>query len=108
MRAKPKTHKIYTNQRVLFCGFRRNGLLRENHTHTAERGVSDMDRGIVRTYAKQVDFCVVGKLRYMGKWDMHTRWFIDDAGNAYLVDDILKTIRIRPNKKSAANAADLI
>lgn len=67
-----------------------------------------MNCGIVRTYAKSVDFYVDGKLRYMGKWDMHTRWFIDDAGNAYLVDDILKTIRIRPNKKSAANAADLI
>jgi hypothetical protein len=37
MRAKPKTHKIYTSQRVFFCGFRRNGLLRENHTHTKRK-----------------------------------------------------------------------
>ena len=67
-----------------------------------------MNSGIIRTYAKSVGFCVVGKLHYMGKWDMHTRWFVDDAGNLYLVDDIIKSIDIRPNKKYAANAADLI
>ena len=37
MREKPETHKIYTIQRVFFCKFRRNSLLRETHTHTKRK-----------------------------------------------------------------------
>lgn len=56
----------------------------------------------IRDYAKSVGFKVVGVLRYMGKWDRNTRWFMDEGHNAFLIDDVIKTIRIKPkNKKSA-------
>lgn len=53
----------------------------------------------IRDYAKASGFEVVGKIRYMGKWDALNRWYMDDAGNAYLVDVVIGGIRIIPRKK---------
>jgi hypothetical protein len=53
----------------------------------------------IRTFAKSVGFDVVGNLRLMGKWNLCCRWYMDEGGNAYIVDVILGTIRIIPNKK---------
>ena len=50
----------------------------------------------IRTFARSVGFDVVGKLTYMGKWDLRTRWYMDEARNAYLVDTNIGGIRIIP------------
>jgi hypothetical protein len=52
----------------------------------------------IRDFAKSVGFEIVGKLRYMGKWDLSTRCYADENQNLFLVDD-LGMIRIRPQKK---------
>jgi hypothetical protein len=52
----------------------------------------------IRDYAKSVGFDVVGKLTYMGKWDLSTRCYSDDGKNLFLVDE-LGMIRIRPKQK---------
>ena len=62
----------------------------------------------IRNYAKSISFDVVGKLRYMGKWDRNTRWFYDEGQNAYLIDDVIKTVRIIPNKKACGTTTDLV
>lgn len=54
------------------------------------------EQGKIRTFAKSVGFDVVGKLTYMGKWDLLTLWYMDDARNAYLVDTNIGCIRIIP------------
>ena len=54
----------------------------------------------IRTFAKSVGFEVVGKLTYMGKWDIINRWYMDEARNIYLVDIVLGTVRIKPRKKA--------
>lgn len=51
----------------------------------------------IREYAKSVGFDVVGNLRYMGKWNLLTRWYMDDARNAYLIDTNIGCIRIIPH-----------
>lgn len=56
----------------------------------------------IRNYAKSVGFEIVGVLRYMGKWDRNTRWFMDEGQNAFLIDDVIGTIRIKPKKKKPA------
>ncbi len=53
----------------------------------------------IRTYAKSVGFDVIGKLSYMGMWDLSTRCYIDENKNLYLLDVVLGTIRIKPQKK---------
>ena len=53
----------------------------------------------IRDFAKSVGFEVCGKLTYMGKWDLSSRWYMDEERNIYLVDTIIGTIRIKPNKK---------
>ena len=64
---------------------------------------------VIRNYAKSIGFEIVGVLRYMGKWDRNTRWFMDEDQNVFLIDDILKTIRIKPKKeKSVELTTDLI
>lgn len=55
----------------------------------------------IRDYAKSVGFDVAGKIHYMGKWDFCNRWYMDEAGNAYLVDVVIGGIRIIPRKKCA-------
>ena len=62
----------------------------------------------IRTYAKSVGFDVIGKLRYMGKWDRNSRWFMDNEQNIYLLNDVTQGISIMPKKKPADNSADLI
>lgn len=63
----------------------------------------------IRDYAKSVGFDVCGKLRYMGKWDRNTRWFMDEGQNAYLIDEVIHTIRIKPQKKKSVEyTTDLI
>ena len=57
----------------------------------------------IRDYAKSVGFEIVGKLTYMGKWNLCNRWYMDEHGNAYLVDVVIGGIRIIPNKKSLRN-----
>ena len=52
----------------------------------------------IRDYAKAVGFDVVGKLTYMGKWDLSNRWYADEARNAYIVDVVIGGIRIIPSK----------
>ena len=62
----------------------------------------------IRDYAKSVGFEIVGKLSYMGKWDLSTRCYADENKNLFLVDEF-GMIRIRPHrKKSAVHSADLI
>ena len=53
----------------------------------------------IRAYAKAVGFKVVGKLTYMGKWDLSNRWYADEARNTYLVDVTIGGIRIIPHNK---------
>jgi hypothetical protein len=53
----------------------------------------------IRDYAKYVGFEIVGKLTYMGKWDLSTRCYTDEAKNLYLVDVVVGGIRILPNRK---------
>ena len=53
----------------------------------------------IRAYAKEVGFEVVGKLTYMGKWDLCNRWYVDEARNIYLVNVVIGGIRIIPRKK---------
>jgi hypothetical protein len=53
----------------------------------------------IRAFAKSVGFEIVGKLKYMGKWDLCNRRFMDEIGNAYLVDTVIGGIRIIPCKK---------
>jgi hypothetical protein len=52
----------------------------------------------IRDYAKYAGFEIVGKLTYMGKWDLSTRCYADEAKNLFLVDD-LGMVRIRPHRK---------
>ena len=53
----------------------------------------------IRTYAKDVGFEVVGKLTYMGKWDLCNRWYADEARNTYLIDVVIGGIRIIPSTR---------
>lgn len=53
----------------------------------------------IRDFAKSVGFDVVGKIRYMGKWNISNRWYMDDACNVYLVDVVIEGIKIIPSKK---------
>ena len=55
----------------------------------------------IRDYAKDVGFDVVGKITYMGKWDLSTRCYADEGKNLFLVDE-LGMIRIRPKQKKSA------
>lgn len=55
----------------------------------------------IRAYAKAASFEVVGKLTYMGKWDLCSRWYMDEARNVYLVDTVIGGISIIPRMKSA-------
>ena len=57
----------------------------------------------IREYAKAAGFEVIGKLTYMGKWDLCSRWYMDEARNAYLVDVVIGGISIIPNRKSLRN-----
>ena len=55
----------------------------------------------IRDYAMDVGFDVVGKITYMGKWDLSTRCYADEGKNLFLVDE-LGMIRIRPKQKKSA------
>jgi hypothetical protein len=59
----------------------------------------------IRDYAKYVGFEIVGKLSYMGKWDLSTRCYADENRNLFLVDD-LGMIRIRPKQKKPIESAE--
>ena len=59
-----------------------------------------MEKSKIRNYAKSINFEVIGKLRYMGKWDRNNRWFMDDEQNIFIINDVVKSINILPNKKS--------
>ena len=48
----------------------------------------------IRDYAKSVGFNVVGKITYLGKWDLSTRCYTDEAQNLYLIDENIGTVRI--------------
>ena len=48
----------------------------------------------IRDYAKSVDFEVVGKITYMGKRNLSTRVYMDEAKNEYWLDEVLGTICI--------------
>ena len=54
----------------------------------------------IRKYCAAVGFMVAGKLRYMGKWDHRSRFYMDDAGTVYLIDTMLGNIQIKqPRRK---------
>lgn len=56
----------------------------------------------IRKYCKDIGLEVAGRLNYMGMWDHCNRWYIDEAGSAYLIDTVLGTIRIiRPRLPKA-------
>lgn len=57
----------------------------------------------IRAYAKAVGFNVIGKLTYMGKWDICNRWYMDEHSNVYLVDTVIGGIRIIPRNKKTSN-----
>lgn len=62
----------------------------------------------IRDHARKDGFEVVGKLSLMGKWDLSNRWYMDEAGNAFIVDTIIGGVRIIPKKKPAERTADLV
>ena len=51
----------------------------------------------IRDYAKSVGFEVVGKIRYIGLRKLSCRWYMDDAGNAYVIDTATGEIEIKPH-----------
>lgn len=62
----------------------------------------------IRDYAKYVGFEIVGKLTYMGKRGLSTRYYMDENKNLFLIDD-MGMIQIRPaKKKPAVNSADSV
>ena len=58
----------------------------------------------IREYAKTVGFEIVGKISYLGKRDLCTRVYTDEAGNLFLLDVVIGGIRIIPRK---SNTPDL-
>lgn len=57
----------------------------------------------IRNFAKSIGFAIVGNLRYMGKWDRNTRYFMDEGQNVYLIDEIINTVCIIPKKKKSVD-----
>lgn len=55
--------------------------------------------GKIRRHAKKAGVEVVGKLSLMGKWDLNHRWYMDEAGTAFILDNVIGDIRIIPKKK---------
>lgn len=53
----------------------------------------------IREHAKKAGVEVVGKLSLMGKWDLSNRWYMDEAGTAFVLDNVIGGIRIIPKKK---------
>jgi len=53
----------------------------------------------IREYAKSVGFEVVGKLTLQCKWDLSTRCYADEAGNIFLKDIVIGTIKIIPKRR---------
>ena len=53
----------------------------------------------IRKFAKSVGFTVVGKLRYMGKWNLLGRYYMDEAQNIYILFTSIGTIKIIPHDK---------
>ena len=58
--------------------------------------------GKIRDYCEKVGFEIVGKLTRMGKWDLSSIWFMDEAGNAYLIDTVIGGVRIIAKRKNKA------
>ena len=57
--------------------------------------------GKIRDHAKSTGLEVIGKLSLMGKWDgFGNRYYMDEGGNAFIVDAIIGCIRIIPKKKA--------
>ena len=48
----------------------------------------------IREYAKAVGFEVIGKLALMGKYHLHSRMYMDEGKNRYLIDTATGDIRI--------------
>lgn len=59
----------------------------------------------IREFAKETGFKIIGKLTYMGKWDLCNRWYMDERGNVYVVDVVIGGIKIIPPRREriAAN-----
>lgn len=57
----------------------------------------------IRAYAKSVGFEVIGKLTYMGMRKLRYRWYMDDVGNAYLIDIATGEIEIVQRRKAVKN-----
>jgi len=53
----------------------------------------------IRAYAQAVGFQVVGRISYLGKYDLSLRQYIDEAGNRYLIDTVLDKISIVPARR---------
>lgn len=53
----------------------------------------------VRDHCQKIGFEVVGKLSLAGKWDLSSRYYTDEAGNAFIVDTNIGVIRIVQKKK---------
>jgi len=53
----------------------------------------------IRDYCKKIGFEVVGNLSLAGKWDLSSRYYTDEGGNAFIVDTNIGGIRIIPKKK---------
>lgn len=52
----------------------------------------------IRDYAKSIGFEVVGKLKNIGKRGLANRWYMDEAGNKYIVDICIGDVQIVSNK----------
>ena len=55
--------------------------------------------GKIRDYCKKIGFDVVGKLSLGGKWDLSSRYYMDEEGNVFIVDTNIGGICIIPKKK---------
>ena len=53
----------------------------------------------IRDHANKVGFDVIGKLSLMGKWDLTSRYYMDEGGNVFIVDPVVGGIRIIPKEK---------
>jgi hypothetical protein len=55
-----------------------------------------------------VGFEIVGKLTLMGKWDFSNRWYMDQAGNAYLVDVVIGGVRVIAKRQNNAPSGGIV
>ena len=59
----------------------------------------------IRNYASSIGFEVVGRIRYLGKYNTWNRAYMDEAKNLYLID-IFGDVEVRPSRKERNDTLD--